>query len=64
MKKSIILVLVLTFITFTICSVNFAGACSVMMKTNSQGTFVGRTLEWWGTGSKQDSNHSKGFYGS
>ena len=25
-----------------------ANACSLMMKTNSQGTFVGRTLEWWG----------------
>jgi choloylglycine hydrolase len=25
-----------------------ADACSLMMKTNRQGTFVGRTLEWWG----------------
>jgi penicillin V acylase-like amidase (Ntn superfamily) len=48
MKKSLIFVLVMMFITLAVCSDNLAGACSVMMKTNSQGTFVGRTLEWWG----------------
>ncbi len=33
---------------FIVCCCGDAAACSLMMKTNSQGTFVGRTLEWWG----------------
>jgi len=48
MKKNLIFVLAMMFITLAVCSENFADACSVMMKTNSQGTFIGRTLEWWG----------------
>ena len=28
--------------------VRYADACSLMMKTNKYGTFVGRTMEWWG----------------
>ena len=38
--------LLIALSVFTICG--HANACSLMMKTNSQGTFVGRTLEWWG----------------
>jgi choloylglycine hydrolase len=33
---------------FIVSCCGYADACSLMMKTNSQGTFVGRTLEWWG----------------
>jgi choloylglycine hydrolase len=40
------LLLLVALSVFTICE--HAKACSLMMKTNSQGTFVGRTLEWWG----------------
>ena len=40
------LALMLPFIVLFYCGQS--QACSLMMKTNSQGVFVARTMEWWG----------------
>jgi len=48
MLKKVLFGLIITIFCLVFLSLEAAWGCSLMMKSNKQGIFVGRTTEWWG----------------
>jgi len=47
-NTSLLLAWIIVLSVCTLCSAGYADACSVMMKSNQQGTFIGRTSDFFG----------------